>query len=281
MLEGYKHEDPPPSHKLAVPVTVIHEILHATAENFTPRRGVIANLCTIAFYFLLRSVEYSDTGKENTRTHGFTLGDITFWHNDIRIPITAHPSLFFTADAATLRIQNQKNGFAGETIHQEATYKLDCPVAALARIANDIIRNTTKQQNINNIPICAYWTKRGEQKLITSKVITSTVRAATRSLNLEKQGIDPSQVGSHSLRAGGAMALHLAGEPAHVIRKMGRWQSDAFLCYLHAQMSCFSKGLSSLMSTVRHFVNVARSPTSTELTQTTGPTVAPVRPYYY
>ena len=141
MLEGYKREDPPPSHKLAVPVTVIHEILHATAENFTPRRGVIANLCTIAFYFLLRSVEYSDTGKENTRTHGFTLGDITFWHNDIRIPITAHPSLLFTADAATLRIRNQKNGFAGETIHQEATYKLDCPVAALARTANYIIQN--------------------------------------------------------------------------------------------------------------------------------------------
>ena len=237
MLEGYKREDPPPGHKLAVPVTVIHEILHSTAENFTPRRGVIANLCTVAFYFLLRSVEYTDTGKENTRTQGFTLGDITFWHEDTRIPITAHPSLFFQADAATLRIRNQKNGFAGETIHQEATYKLDCPVAALARIATNIIQNTDQTQNPHDTPICAYWTKRGEQKLISSKVITSTVRAATPALNLDKQDIDPSQVGSHSLRAGGAMALHLAGEPAHVIRKMGRWQSDAFLCYLHAQMS--------------------------------------------
>ena len=73
------------------------------------------------------------------------------------------------------------------------------------------------------------------------------------------------------------MALHLVGQPAHVIRKMGRWKSDAFLCYLHAQMSCFSKGLSSLMSAVHPFTNVARPPTSTETILADSPAVAPAR----
>ena len=78
LIDGYKRQDPPTERKLAVPVTVIHEILQQTLHNFTPHRGQIANLCIVAFYFLLRSCEYCDTAKE-TRTQKFTLGDITFW----------------------------------------------------------------------------------------------------------------------------------------------------------------------------------------------------------
>ena len=113
LIEGYRRADPPPTQKLAVPITVVHDIIHTTAANYTDRRGVIANLCIIAFYFLLRSVEYSHTGKENTRTHGLTLADVTFWKNHQQIPITAPTSVLFMADAATLRIRNQKNGVPG------------------------------------------------------------------------------------------------------------------------------------------------------------------------
>ena len=54
------------------------------------------------------------------------------------------------------------------------------------------------------------------------------------------------------------MALHLAGKPSHVIQKMGRWTSDTYLAYIHAQISCLSTGLSALMSSPRTFINVAR-----------------------
>ena len=99
-------------------------------------------------------------------------------------------------------------------------------------------------------------------KHIRAADITKTIKTSVIALNLENFGINPAQVGSHSLRAGGAMTLHLGNTPAHVIRKMGSWKSDTFICYLHAQIACFSKGLSTLMSLPRTFHNVARIPTS-------------------
>ena len=45
---------------------------------------------------------------------------------------------------------------------------------------------------------------------------------------------DPSRYAGHSFRRGGASALQLAGVPAAVIQKHGRWTSDAFRVYLDA-----------------------------------------------
>lgn len=42
----------------------------------------------------------------------------------------------------------------------------------------------------------------------------------------------PSDVGGHSLRAGGATALAQAGIPPHLIQAIGRWASEAFQIYI-------------------------------------------------
>jgi hypothetical protein len=42
----------------------------------------------------------------------------------------------------------------------------------------------------------------------------------------------PGNVGGHSLRAGGATALALAGIPPHIIQAIGRWSSNAFQIYI-------------------------------------------------
>ena len=44
-------------------------------------------------------------------------------------------------------------------------------------------------------------------------------------------GLDGKQYSGHSLRAGGATDLFLAGVPYYIIKKMGRWSSDAALIY--------------------------------------------------
>lgn len=41
-------------------------------------------------------------------------------------------------------------------------------------------------------------------------------------------------VGGHSLRAGGATALALAGVPEHLIQRIGRWASEAFQIYIRS-----------------------------------------------
>ena len=48
-------------------------------------------------------------------------------------------------------------------------------------------------------------------------------------------GLDPTRYSGHSLRAGGATDLFAARVPYWVIKKMGRWTSDAALRYYRSE----------------------------------------------
>ncbi len=74
------------------------------------------------------------------------------------------------------------------------------------------------------------------------------------------QGIPPELISSHSLRAGGATALHLNGYDTKTIQILGRWSSDTFLTYIHHQIAAFSKGLSTAMATNIPFHNTQHTP---------------------
>ena len=50
-------------------------------------------------------------------------------------------------------------------------------------------------------------------------------------------GLDPSKYSGHSLRAGGATDLFAQGTPYYVVKKMGRWESDAALLYFRSESS--------------------------------------------
>ena len=69
--------------------------------------------------------------------------------------------------------------------------------------------------------------------------IGAAVKRAVMSIWLNKKGITPDDVGTHSLRAGGAMALKINWASDTTIKKAGRWTSMAFLQYLHNQIGHF------------------------------------------
>ena len=46
------------------------------------------------------------------------------------------------------------------------------------------------------------------------------------------EGVDPDDLGSHSLRIGGASALYAAFKDTALVQRWGRWNSDAFQGYL-------------------------------------------------
>ncbi len=48
-------------------------------------------------------------------------------------------------------------------------------------------------------------------------------------------GLDPSKFSGHSLRSGGATDLFEARVPYHIIKKMGRWKSDAAMRYYRSE----------------------------------------------
>ena len=87
--------------------------------------------------------------------------------------------------------------------------------------------------------------------------IINMVRDTAGELKLNKQSIDHDLVGTHSLRAGGAMALKLHGYDNTTIMKMGRWTSLIYLQYTQNQIAHLSKDISKKMSISLPFVNVA------------------------
>ena len=71
------------------------------------------------------------------------------------------------------------------------------------------------------------------------------------------RGFFKDQLGSHSLRAGGAMALKLNRVDPMLIKKYGRWSSDTFLTHMHEQIAALAEGISTKMARKTHFYNVA------------------------
>jgi hypothetical protein len=97
--------------------------------------------------------------------------------------------------------------------------------------------------------------------MVTATDITNTLKTASKAQGLERFNISPADISSHSLRAGGVMALHLNKVPDRTIQILGRWSSDTFLIYIHQQIAAFSYTLSTLMSTNIIYHNTHINPT--------------------
>jgi hypothetical protein len=206
-------------------------------------------MATIAFYYLLRVGEYTGhTKKAKRRTKQFRACDITFFdrHDNI-IPNHAPLTELLTATTAVMRITNQKNGTRGSRISHTCSGTKACPVKALVRRVHYIMNHP---ECFATDIISTYYSDRAKQtQPLQAGDINKLVKTAVCLLGLDKKGFPPECISSHSLRAGGAMAMHLNNIDRDKIRKQGRWSSDTFLMYIHEQISAFSAGLAMQMST--------------------------------
>jgi hypothetical protein len=260
MVEGYRRLDPPTTPQLAVPISVPNEGFLTGTKSNDPRLHAAGCLSLIAFYYLLRVGEYTKprlvlrNGKQvrATRTVQFTVANVGFFKDGKIVPRSSPLQTLLSCDAATLKISNQKNGRMGETIHQEKIDKECCPIRALAFRVHHILSNGGNEENL----LCDYFNN-GEQHSITSRDIIELVRQSAKTLHLSDFAVDPDLLGSHSLRAGGAMALKLQNYDDTTIMKMGRWTSLTFLQYIHSQIAHLSKGVSKKMSEPLPFLNIA------------------------
>ena len=93
-----------------------------------------------------------------------------------------------------------------------------------------------------------------------SRVMSANVRRALHEAYLavgeEKLGFKPNKIGPHSLCSGAAMAMHLAEIPVYTIMIIGRWSSDAFLCYIRKQAAHFSQNIAKGMLHTHSFIQV-------------------------
>ena len=265
-MNGYRQADPKTTPQLAVPVSLTAHLLDCVKDRPLKHRSrdqAIADLVCTAFYYLLRVGEYTKQPK-GRRTVPFRVWDITFRDAQGRIiPSDSPLEVLYTAAEATMRLPNQKNGKKGAIIHNEALLGSEhCPVKCLARRIHHLLSHGGSAAS----HIFDYYSMHGTLSHISGPQINKAVKEAALGIGLDRHGYLESDVSSHSLRAGGAMAMHLNGIDPLTIQRQGRWESNTFMDYIHEQISAFAAGVSLKMSNNIPFRHIA-GPTTTQLPQ--------------
>jgi hypothetical protein len=187
------------------------------------------------------------------------MGDITFFAKDKQgnlrcLPRDATADLIAAADGATMKLDNQKNGWKGVCVYQEANGDPQhCPVRALGRRYLHLRKNGATKKTI----ISAYFNE-GRRYDVTLGHVSSALKLAAGALEYPTtKGIPIERVNTHSLRSGGTNAWALAGYSDTQIQKMGRWRRATFKEYARNELTCFSSGMSWDMKQIIGFVNVS------------------------
>jgi hypothetical protein len=250
LLKCYKSDDPAPKPQLALPVRAIQCAVAHYRDKGTPMAAAIADLLTIAFFFLLRPGEYTmPSTRARTRTVQFRRQDVRFFHNGTVLPHATPLDQLLQADGVRLYIDNQKNGQRGSTMYHTARTGPFCPVKALA---NRIHFLFTIDPINASIPLSFV----SPTTHVSSAQITLAVRESVILAGLLNSGYNPTRVSAHSLRASGAMALRLDNVGEDLIKKLGRCSSSTWLTYIHSQISSLTAGLSERMTIHHVFYNV-------------------------
>ena len=123
------------------------------------------------------------------------------------------------------------------------------------------MKHIKRYTNNTDAIIGTYFTTEGLERCVSAERINIAIRETVEQMQLPQRGFPTDRVSSHSLRSGGAMAMHLAGISDNTIKKQGHWSTDSFLMYIHEQISAFSIGISTKMSQPIDFHNVAYTAT--------------------
>jgi len=261
MIAGFGKSDPPTEKKCAIGVDIPEWVCkQGLAKSATPWHQAVGDWALIAFYFLLRIGEYTikRTRNDSKQTVQFRMKDVVFFKKDQannlrQLPPNADDADIMRADGATLRLTNQKNGHKNACIHQQHNgHATLCPVRALGRRFCHIRKHTSD----NDTFLSAFFDGKGNQNDVTDNCIRQQLKLGGIALNYASRGIPIDRIDTHSLRAGGANALHLAGYSDTQIQKMGRWRGETFKEYIREQLDAFSFGMSTRMKQDFKFVNV-------------------------
>ena len=220
----------------------------------TPWEKAVTQLLIGAIFFAMRSCEYLRTStREGTkRTKIMRLGGITF-KKDRRTLDHSSPDLH-TADIVRLTFEYQKNDRRDVSIHMFST---DDPVL------NPIAAWAATVRRVRNIPgatddseVCLFQNSAGTITRISSDHVRARLRAVVDLIGPTELGFTKAEIGLHSIRSGGAMAMFLSGTAVIIIMRIGRWSSEAFLEYIREQVESFTSGVSQRMLAYESFFNL-------------------------
>ena len=207
-----------------------------------------------AFFFAMRSCEYTHTSGTK-RTKLLRLRNIRFFVKHREIP-HLDPHLA-DADSVSITFEYQKNDQRNVTITQHCTNDaILCPVRAWAAVVHRVLSypGSSPSSTVNT------YLFRDSLTYVSASDVKRSLRAAADVLGRDRLGFAATDIGTHSLRSGAAMAMYLNAVPVYTIMLIGRWSSDAFLKYIRRQVQQFSTGVSVRMIQTPHFFTVPDAP---------------------
>jgi len=250
LIKKFGDDDPPPQPKLAIPVSTIKAI--GTQYSFGPHYKAVADMVVVAFFYLLRVGEYTRQSRVRgtKRTVPLRKCDVRLWRDGVLLDHESGIEALRLADSATISIAHTKNGTKGAVIHHDAIGGDICPVAALVRRVANLHGMPT------STPLSTVCRSGAKSSSISDRDVTLAVRWGATCDCLLAKGYTLDRVSSHSLRAGGAMAMKLSGATDSTIMRIGRWTSLTYLTYIHTQIGALSAGVAWKMSRCFTFQNV-------------------------
>jgi hypothetical protein len=249
LLKAWQKVDPPPS--LAAAITPKHlRFIHLYGlQSKSIIIQTISELISGAFFFACRtSCEYLVVPVRG-RTTLLTVGDISFSTKTCQ-PITIlTQETLRKAHFVSLTFREQKNRDKNVTRTQQRNYDpLLCPVAIWAKIVLRILQSPNTSMST---PVCHLFDPSDsigrQSKQISQAAVNHILRLTCKLKPALYFGYRAADIGTHSIRAGAAMALFMANEHPHKIMLLGRWSSDAFLAYIRPQVQEWTSGMSANM----------------------------------
>jgi hypothetical protein len=216
----------------------------------------------MAFCYLLRIGEYSDKGEGTgaTQTQPFKMKDVAFFGTNsktgrlYRIHHNARDWEIMHAKCATLKLDNQKNGWKGVCVNHEANGdEYNCGVKAIGRLYCHIRKHTTDPST----PLFTYFDEKDQKCTVSNQDIREAIKMAATECDYPHACQSSSSIKLiNTLRIGGACALALAGYSDTQIQKMGRWRGETFKEYVRENLSNYAEGMSKAMMKKHYFVNI-------------------------
>ncbi len=226
--------------------------LHSLAKDNLD--STLADLMTMAIFWCMRSCEYLQVNDQKDRkTKILCLRNFRFFNN--QTPIQLNSPFKYEATVLTITFEDQKNRekFDSVTCHRTEDLIL-CPIKSSARLIDRILLSTP---NVSYDTQINSFSDKNKIIHLTNTMAIKFLRHAVKAMGSELLGFTPNEVGTHSIRSGGAMALCLSRVDQYIIQIWGRWKSDAFMKYIRKQVEQFTAGLSSLMLKNENFNHIS------------------------
>ena len=198
-------------------------------------------------------------GRTPGQTETLALGNITFRDKRRRILSHDDPLLEEKAAYVTICFVNQKNGLKMDRRTQaRSNHDELCPVRLWSRVCKRV-RRTTGHCDDNTL-VCKIGVKGKGNVFATDESTLKLLRLTCRTYGSDGlYGIEPHELGTKSVRSGGAMALFMMGYSPEKIMILGRWGSTAFLDYIRPQTLEWTNMMSSDMARVPKMMDLNKS----------------------